>query len=530
MDALAQFLSTQPLLALFLTIALGYWLGNVSIKGFSLGSGAVLFVGLAVGAFAPKAAVPSVVGALGLLLFLYGVGIVYGKQFFQGLTSPLGVKANVSAIVGVLASLGVMLAAVQWIDGVNMAEALGAFAGAGTSTSALQAAIAVTGNATPATGYSVAYPFGVAIPILLLGVYNAIFKPQFAQQQRISLKMHAVRLENPFVEGKTLPEIANWIPKQVSATTVQRNGVTHSAEVHGKLALGDVILISGVDDAALTETTQMLGTRVGDTFHRSQGDLDYLRLFVSNPALNGKTIQEVKKLLRFETSILHVRRVDEDINAQPDLQLELGDQIGVLAELESIPELRRIFGDSVRSGGELSFLAIGVGATLGLAVGAIPLHLPMLGKFSLGFAGLLLVALWLGKLKRTGKLVWSMPMQANIVMRNLGLTLFLAQVGLSSGQTFVQTVAQSGWLYLGLGIVLVAVLTMVVLLMTVFAFKIPFDTAAGIVSGATGNPAILAFASRTLGTDKPDIGYAMIFPSMTIVKILIVQIVGALGG
>ena len=529
MEALALFLAKQPLLALFLTIALGYWLGNVSIKGFSLGSGAVLFVGLAVGAFAPKAAVPAVVGALGLLLFLYGVGIAYGKQFFQGLTSPLGVKANVSAILGVLISLGVMLAAVKWIAGVNMAEALGAFAGAGTSTAALQAAIAVAGNAIPATGYSVAYPFGVAVPILILGVYNALFKPKFEKQQRISLKMHAVRLENTFVEGKTLEDIANWIPKNVSATTVQRDGVTHSAEVHGKLALGDVILISGVDSEALEEATKMLGTQVGDEFHRSQGDLDYLRLFVSNPAMQGKTIKEVKKLIRFETSILHVRRVDEDINATPDLRLELGDQIGVLAELESIPELRRIFGDSVRSGGELSFLAIGVGATLGLAVGAIPLEIPLLGKFSLGFAGLLLVALFLGKQKRTGKLVWSMPVQANIVMRNLGLTLFLAQVGLSSGQTFVQTVAQSGLLYLLLGIALVAILTIAVLLITVFVFKIPFDMAAGIVSGATGNPAILAFSSRTLGTDKPDIGYAMIFPSMTIIKILIVQIVGALG-
>lgn len=515
--------------ALFLTIALGYGLGSVGIKGFSLGSGAVLFVGLAVGALAPGSALPGVVGSLGLLLFLYGVGIAYGAQFFKGLTSSEGIRANVASLAGVLLALGVMVLAVIGLPGVRFSEALGSFAGAGTSTSALQAALAVTGDNIPATGYSVAYPFGVAVPILILGLYNAWFKPKVSPQERIQLQMYAVRVENHYIAGKTLVEIDSWLPDGVDASTVSREGQAHSAEVHGALALGDVVLITAVDTGLLEKAEKMIGTRVGDTFRRSIGQLDYLRLFVSNPGVAGKTIGELKDMLKFEASILHVRRHDTDMPADTGLYLEMGDQIGLLADIEHIRELRHILGDSVRSGGELSFISMGVGAALGLAAGAMPFYFPVLGKFTFGFSGLLLVALFLGMKRRTGSLVWTMPIQANMALRNFGLTLFLAQVGMSSGQTFVDTVSQNGLTYLLLGIAITAVLTLSVLLATVYIFKIPFDLAAGVVAGATGNPAILAFASRTLGTDKPDVGYAMIFPSMTIIKILLVQIAGSVG-
>ena len=528
MTELADFLTAQPMLALFATIALGHMAGAVSIRGFSLGSGAVLFVALAVGAFAPGAAMPSSMGALGLLLFLYGVGLAYGKQFFDGLTSPLGLKANAASVIGVLIMAVMTVASIWLFPDASLPETLGVFAGAGTSTSSLQAAMALTGDNLPATGYSVAYPFGVAIPILVIGLYNAVFRPKIAPQERISLKMYAVRIENGYVVGKTLHDLAGWLPDGVAASTVYRDGEAHSAEVHGPLQLGDVVLITGVNTEQMLKAEQMLGVHVGDTFRRSHGELDYLRLFVSNTKLAGLTIREVKKLLKVETSFLHVRRVDEDISVTLDSTLEIGDQIGVLAHIEDIPELRRVFGDSVRASGEISFIGIGVGVALGLGLGAIPISLPGV-SFALGFAGLLLVALYLGKIRSTGRLTWTMPVPANLALRNFGLSLFLAQVGMSSGKTFVETVSHSG-LYLLLGIVFVTVLSLTVLLICLYVFKLPFDMAAGIMSGATGNPAIIAFTSRTLGTDKPDIGYAMIFPSMTILKIVMVHILGAVLG
>ena len=186
MTALVDYLTANPLFALFATIALGYAVGMISVRGLSLGAGAVLFVGLAMGALAPQSALPGVVGTFGLLLFLYGVGVSFGAQFFKGLTSPLGIKANIASVIGVLLSLGLMLLAIKFVPGVSFAEAIGAWAGAGTSTSALQAAMVVTGDKMPATGYSVAYPFGVAVPILVIGLYNSFFKPKYTLEERTS--------------------------------------------------------------------------------------------------------------------------------------------------------------------------------------------------------------------------------------------------------------------------------------------------------------------------------------------------------
>jgi putative transport protein len=258
--------------------------------------------------------------------------------------------------------------------------------------------------------------------------------------------------------------------------------------------------------------------------------MDYRRFFISNPKVAGQRLGDVVLPPELGARVLHLRRGDADMAPHPDRLLEFGDRVGVLAPRESFDALAKIFGDSVRSTGEVSYIAIGVGVTLGLAFGAIAWPLPVIGRFSLGFAGLLLVALFLGWRRRTGTFQWSMPVSANLVLRNFGLTLFLAVVGINSGATFAAAIAKSGLLYILLGSAIVAVIVVVTLIITLFVFKLPFDAAAGIVSGVTGNPAILSFANRIAPTDRPDIGYAMIFPSMTVLKILIVQVVGVVWG
>ena len=179
MEFIKTLLEQQPLMALFLTIAIGYLVGEINIKGFSLGVGAVLFVALGMGWFAPKSVPAPMVGTLGLALFLYGVGVQYGKQFFIGLTSRAGIRANLMALTGVLAAGAVSLIFVKMMD-LKLGYALGLFAGSGTSTPTLQAAIATLGNDDPAVGYSVAYPFGVAGPILFLYIAFMVLKPKIA--------------------------------------------------------------------------------------------------------------------------------------------------------------------------------------------------------------------------------------------------------------------------------------------------------------------------------------------------------------
>ncbi|QJD93369.1 YidE/YbjL duplication [Duganella dendranthematis] len=527
MTEISAFLASQPLLALFLTIAIGYLLGAVSVKGLSLGSGAVLFVGLAVGAASPKLMLPGLIGNLGLLLFLYGVGIAYGAQFFRGLTTAEGMKANLAALIAVGAALGLTLAAAHWLPGIDLPHALGAFAGAGTSTAALQAALAVFGTA-PATGYSMAYPIGVAVPILLLGLYNAWRKPRLSTVTPAALHVEEIEVTEFYVIGMTLAAAARSLPPGISIVAIRRGHHNLVAEDSMCLERDDVLLVAGNDSALLHDVATRFGPAHPGRMVHDRKDLDYERFFISSPAVAGLQLGQLHIPKELQARILHLRRADADLQLTPQRTLEFGDRIGVLAPRASFPALRKLFGDSVRGTGEISYLSIGVGVTLGLAFGAIHWPLPLLGHLSLGFAGLLLVALLLGRQRRTGMFQWAMPISANLVLRNFGLTLFLAVVGISSGATFAATFAESGMLYLLLGSAIVSVMVIVTMLVALAVFRLPFDSVAGIVAGATGNPAILAFANRIAPTDRPDVGYAMIFPSMTVLKILLVQLVGIL--
>jgi putative transport protein len=229
-------------------------------------------------------------------------------------------------------------------------------------------------------------------------------------------------------------------------------------------------------------------------------------------------------------SIAHVRRGDADIMPSPDLILEFGDRVGLLVNRAHVKAIRKFFGDSIKGTAELSFISIGAGAAAGLLVGMIPLPIPGIGKLTLGLAALLLVALYLGKTRRFGPFVWTMPLSANLVLRNFGLTIFLAQVGIASGPKFFATVGATGVSFLLYGVVILVALVVITAIFCLWVFKLPFDMTVGVLSGATGNPAILAFANRVAPTERPDLGYAMIFPSMTIVKILFAQIAVALAG
>ena len=170
---------------------------------------------------------------------------------------------------------------------------------------------------------------------------------------------------------------------------------------------------------------------------------------------------------------------------------------------------------------------LGMLVAIGFLIGAIQLPIPGIGKLAIGLSGVLIVALVLGNLRRTGGLNWTIPLSANLVLRNLGLTLFLAQIGMSSGPKFAATVTESGLLMLGLGAVVLLALVLPILILGLLVYRMPYDEVAGIVAGACGNPAILAYANKVLPTERTDIGYAMIFPGMTIIKILFVDVVPA---
>ena len=525
MDYLRTLLEQQPLMALFLTIALGYLVGEINVKGFSLGVGAVLFVALAIGWFAPKSAPAPMVGTLGLALFLYAVGVQYGKQFFTGLTSAAGRRANMIALIGVAAA-GAASIAIALSMG-NIGHALGLFAGSGTSTPTLQAAIATLGNDDPAVGYSVSYPFGVAGPILFLYVFFMVMKPKVESGAGSGLEMLEIALRNPSHFGKTMGEVMSTLPPQTKIVAL-RTGHQNQPASHGHVvAENDIVLVVGPTKEVLEQVRKSLGEAAPGTVVKDRSDLDYLRVFASKPSIVGRAIADLELPAKKGVVVAQVRRGDANILPRPDLVLEFGDRVWLLAHRDDFAALGKYFGDSIKGTAEFSYISIGLGMALGFLLGAIQLPLPMIGKLSIGLSGVLIVALVLGMRRRTGGMNWTIPLSANLVLRNLGQTLFLAQVGMSSGPKFAATVTQSGLLMLGLGALVLVALVLPIMVLGLWVYKMPFDEVAGIVAGACGNPAILAYANKLTPTERPDIGYAMIFPGMTIAKILFVDIVPA---
>jgi len=524
MDVLRALLEAQPLLTLFLTIAAGYLVGAGDIKGFSLGAGAVLFVALAIGAFAPGAAPAPLVGSLGLLLFLYCTGLAYGADFYRGLRTSAGIRANIAGLIGLAAVAGGTLLLI-WPGGTSPPDALGLFAGAGTSTPTLQAAISALSSDQPAVGYSVAYPFGVAGPILLMYAYLALFKPAMQEPASGRAEPFEVVIRNPEWFGRRFPELARALPSAVHAIAIREHGHNRVPNAATILDDGDVLLLVSTDRAALEEARRDLGEAALGRMTQDRGDLDYFQMFVSSPQAAGRTVADLLAGPLAGASVIHIRRGDADLMPAAELSLEPGDRVGLLCAREHRDTLRHFFGDSIRSNADISYISIGVGAALGLMAGLVPIPLPGGGRLTLGFAGVLLVALTLGKLRRTAGFTWTIPLAANLVLRNLGLTLFLAQVGLASGERFLTTVRATGPSFLLLGALLTVLLVLVSMLAGRLLVRLPADDVLGIVGGVTGNPAIMAYAGRAAGSDRPDVVYATVFPTMTVLKILFAQVV-----
>ena len=528
MDWLRVLLETSPLTALFVVIAVGYLLGEVNLGGFALGSGAVLFVGLAVGAFAPKAAPPGMVGSLGLALFLYCVGIQYGHDWYRGLTSRAGLIANVAGFCGLVAAGAVTLLIFK-SGAANLPESLGMFAGSGTNTPTLQAILDALGSQDAAVGYSVAYPFGVAGPILCMYAYLAFFKPAIAEPRDRRLQPVEVRVRNASLAGRPFAELQQRLPNGVHVVAIRRGGHNQVPDAATALGVDDVVLIVGTDPASVETARALIGESAAGAMSTDRSALDYLRVFASRAGVIGMPLGGLKIPGGFDYSYIQVRRGDADLLPDKDLVLEFGDRVGVLTSRANFAAVRRFFGDSIKGAADFSYITLGVGAALGLLVGMIPIPVPGIGRITLGLSGVLLVGLALGCLRRTAGLVWTLPLSANLVLRNFGLTVFLAQVGIASGPKFAATVADSGLTFVLLGAVILIALVGVTLIAGRL-LSIPADDLFGVVSGVTGNPAILGYANRTTPTERPDIGYAMVFPSMTVAKILFAQIAAVMLG
>lgn len=514
----------NPLLLLFLVMAAGFALGRINVAGFSLGVAGVLFAGLAFGALSPGLKVPEALQTLGLVLFVYTVGLSSGPAFFGAL------RRRGLGQAGLVLGLLLVAAGLAWgaHRALNLSGGLtaGLFAGAFTNTPALAAlleSLSARGvdASVPVVAYSVAYPMGVIGMLLAVYALRRLWRVPPTPPAE-PLVHRAVRVEHP--------EVLPVLGERVRLARVQRGTELAVAGPGVALAAGDVVGVVG-EARAVQAAAALLGTEAPGELDLGRETLDMRRVFVSRAGVAGRRLGELHLPQRYGATVTRVRRGDVDLLAHEGTVLELGDRVRVVAPRDRLAEVSRLFGDSARRLSEIDMLTFGVGIALGLLLGAVPLPLPGGAEFKLGFAGgPLLVGLILGALGRSGPLVWGLPHSANLTLRQLGLMLFLAAVGTRSGYAFASTLA-SGPLGLTLfvaGALLTCTLAVLTLWVAHRALRLPFATAAGLLAGLQTQPAVLAFAVEQTGSDEPNVAYATVYPVATILKIVLVQFLALL--
>lgn len=543
MQAIVEFLSEQPLILLFLVAAIGYLLGNIKIRGSTLGIAAVLFVGLFFGAIDERFKLPEILYQGGLIIFVYCIGLSSGRAFFQALRSD-GLQANI-LVVAMLAIAALFAALIHLLLATTAPQTAGLFAGSLTNTPALAAVLEMVKRMAPAAlqeqmlvepvvGYSIAYPIGVLGMILAIGLAQRWWKPDYAAEARQlrnlgavgeELVTRAARITNPTVMGKTVADLLQLRPWRVILTRHKHHGTVTLAKGNSQLLADDVVNLVGLTED-VTAMTMLLGQPIDEQMALDRSVVDFRRIFVSNPAIIGRRIDQLDLQSKFSALVTRVRRGDIELLASGSTILEAGDRVRVVTLRERMQEVSDFFGDSYRALSEIDILTFNLGIVLGLLIGQIPLPIPGSEPFRLGIAGgPLIVALILGALERTGPLVWNIPYSANLTLRQFGIVLFLAVIGTRAGYTFTQTLFSSDGLLL---LVSGAFITFATALLTLWVgsrlLRIPMSLLIGMLAGLQTNPAILSYATLQTGNDIPNVGYVTVYPAAMITKILLAQI------
>ncbi len=540
-ESVAAFLAQFPVVTLFGVIGIGYLLGQVRILGFRLGVAGVLFTGLAAGALGANIALPSIVATVGLILFIYSIGIQFGPTFVNPFRRE-GYRDNLFCVAMLLFGAMVAVGVAVWrgLPGPSLA---GLYAGALTNAPALAAAQEVlrdNSRSLPATmlqqlmdqpviAFGIAYPFGVLGVMLSFQVYRVVFRVQPAQAETSQgIEARDFVVQNPGVTGESLGEVLR-LHKDLGfvVSRIRHGEETTLATAQSRLVMGDIVVVVG-NTLALERARHIFGRPAELHIEGDRSVLDYRRVFVSSPEIVGKRIGELDLQNRLSATITRLRRGDVDIVPNSNSRLQYGDRVRVLTAPANFNEVSKFFGDSIRGTAETDFGSVGLGMTLGVILGLIPLPLPGGAMLRLGLAGGPLIAgLVLGRLERTGPITWTIPMSANLTLRQIGLVLFQAGVGTRAGFGFVETVRESGVTMIVAGAAITAAVALGSVIFGHRVLRHSFESAMGLTCAIHTEPASLAFASLISSSDAPQSSYARVFPVCTVAKIVLAQLLVA---
>ena len=523
LKAMASLFASSPLLALFVVVALGAAIGAIRIGPLRFGAAGALFVGLVVSALHPEVVSThmSIVQPMGLAFFVYCVGISAGATFFQDLRK----QTNLLTLTTIVCVVGAVIAlAGGRLLGLSSGLTSGLFTGALTAAPALDTATRLTGDSNAAVGYAFGYPVGVIGGILIVTItvtrkwVGPKDTPSLAGSSLEAVSIHVSKHINT-------RDIDAWRDQRVRLSYLCRDGRTRVTAPGEDLLPGDHVVMVG-DPASIKETVPLVGEILDHNLEDDRSDLAFERIVVSNPDVAGRSVSELNVTKRFGAVITRVRRGDLDLLARDDLDLQLGDHVAVVVPTDELDDIAEWLGDSERRVAEVDGMAFGIGLVLGLLLGIVSFPLPGGQGFQLGAAaGPLIVGMLLGALRRTGPLVWTLPAAANLTIRQIGLMLFLAALGLNAGPQFASLLGSpEGWRAALLAAVMVVVCCVIQALGAKF-LGLSSARAAGGIAGFLGQPAVLQAADARVTDERIEAAYATLFAFAIIIKILLLPVI-----
>jgi putative transport protein len=561
-------------------IALGLILGSFRILGISLGIAGVLFSGIAFAHFGfhIETEILEFVREFGLILFVYTVGLQVGPGFLSSLRKaglPLNLMAAGIVLLGVLTTVGIVYVSKAAGRPVPLPAAVGLLSGGTTNTPSLAAAqqavrevlaanagrpkadapatqAAEAGAAAgghgagaaapaadaaklPALGYAVAYPFGVVgIILTMLAIRTACRvdvgkeNEAFARQNVKGSLLQTINLEvsNPNIANRRLEEIPQLSEGGVVVSRVMSNGAATVALPDVTLRLGDVVHAVGTKEQ-LEKLTIVVGKESPVDVKKLPSEITTRKLVVTRGAVIGKTLEELDPLERFGVTITRVSRAEVEITATPGWRLQFGDVVTGVGAPDALKRLGTEFGDSLKKLDHPQVIPVFVGIALGVIVGSMPISIPGIpAPVRLGLAGgPLLVAIILSRIGQIGPLTWYMPRSANFAVRELGIVLFLACVGLKAGDQFLVTLTRGDGLYwMACAALITALPILIVGFVGRLVLKTNYVALCGLLAGSMTDPPALQFANQMTGGEAPSVAYATVYPLTMLLRVVTAQL------
>ncbi len=513
--------------ALFVIVAAGYLLGRIRIRGLSLDVSAIIFVALLFGHWGYV--IPKDFQDFGLVLFIFTIGVQAGPGFFESFRKN-GRKLAFFTTLLILTACMVTVLLVM-ISGIDKNIAAGLLTGALTSTPGLAAAIDYTGSPLASIGYGVAYPFGVIGVILFVKLMPRLMGStvgkaeteyrELENRDHPEIERKNFRVENPNVTGKSIAELRIRHMTEAVVSRVMRGDSAFTPVPTTVLLQGDIIKAVGTP-----ESLQRVKLLIGPETDREiplDPHYDVRAVLVTNRKIANKTLGQINLLATYGATVTRIRRSGIDISPTPNSRIQIGDKLMIAASKASMATVARMFGDDDRRLSDTDLLPVAIGILLGVLTGLVHISFPGF-DFSLGLTGgVLIVALVLSRLGRTGPFIWTMTGAANNLLRQLGLVMFLASVGTGAGAHIAETFSRYGFKLFAQGALITLLPMFIALYAGKYLFRMNLLTLFGAITGGMTSTPGLAAADSMTDTNAHSIAYATVYPVAMVLLIVAVQ-------